>query len=199
MSGTVGGGWTDFSRVHDGSGKGCHTLEAGRSASSLGSSGTSAGGGGVRRASFCASRASLGSSRASISGRRALAREEVRAVAGLLAVGVLLAVGRRAVTLGTVRDAVVRGVGLAIAWAGHLVAGGDAAAVGGIACTELDRLRHLTRAGLHLLAHLACGPRVTAALSDEVVSVAAAARAARAEMARRLNFMVGISRMKWKT
>lgn len=67
----------------------------------------------------------------------------MRAVASLLAVGVLLAVGRRAVTLGAVRDTAVRVVGLAIARAGHAVAGGHTAEVGGIACARVRQVETL--------------------------------------------------------
>lgn len=57
----------------------------------------------------------------------ATATPEVRLVAGLLTLGVLLNVGRRASTLGTGRDTVVGVIYLVIAGAGHAVALGCAA------------------------------------------------------------------------
>lgn len=59
-------------------------------------------------------------------------REEVRAVAALLAVAVLLGVLGRAVALGASSDALVGVVGLAVAGAGNLVTLGDAANVLGV-------------------------------------------------------------------
>lgn len=66
----------------------------------------------------------------------AVGGEEVRAVATLLAIAVLLGVLGRAVTLGAGSDALVGIVGLAVAGAGNLVALGDAANVLGVAWRE---------------------------------------------------------------
>lgn len=62
----------------------------------------------------------------------------MRAVAGLLTVGEFLAVGGRAVALGAVRDAAVGVVGLAVARAGDVVAGGGAATIRGVAWRILE-------------------------------------------------------------
>lgn len=62
----------------------------------------------------------------------------MRTVAGLLTVGELLAVGGRPIALGAVRDAAVGVVGLAVARAGDAIAGGDAAAVRGVAWRILE-------------------------------------------------------------
>lgn len=53
----------------------------------------------------------------------------MRAEAGLLAISVLLGIGRSASALGALGNTAVGVVDLAIAWAGNLVALGDAAHV----------------------------------------------------------------------
>lgn len=63
-------------------------------------------------------------------------REEVRAVALLLTVGVLLGVGGRASALGAGSDTAIGVVGLVVAGAGDVVALSNTADVGGLACSE---------------------------------------------------------------
>lgn len=96
-----------------------HTVRAGRA--SLG--GRAAGGSGARARGRIGG---LGNSTGS--------REEVRAVALLLTVSVLLGVSRRACALGAGSDTAVGVVGLVVTGAGDVVALSNAADVGGIAC-----------------------------------------------------------------
>lgn len=65
----------------------------------------------------------------------------MRAVAGLLTVGKLLAVGGRAVTLGASGDAAVGLVGLTGAGAGDVVASSHAAAVLDVAFKSVRKVR----------------------------------------------------------
>lgn len=70
-------------------------------------------------------------------GRGTIATPEVGAVAGLLAVGVLLCVGGRTGALGACGDTAVGVVGLVVAGAGNVPALGNAAGVSGFTCNRL--------------------------------------------------------------
>lgn len=97
-----------------------HTLgiSARRVGASLGGSAAGTSGGGGRVGSSCTT---------------AIATPEVRVVTGLLTLGVLLDVDRRASALGTGRDTVVGVIYLVIVGTGHMVALGCAADIRSLA------------------------------------------------------------------